>query len=912
MTRKRILIVEDEKITAMEMSEHLRQHGYQPLGPCASGEEAVTSAYALHPDAVLMDIALKGPMDGIQAAEAIRSKCPCPVIYVTALSDQATLDRAKITEPAGYILKPINERELHIAIEIALHRAKLEEKLRESEERYRIVIEHSNDGIAITQEGIHVYVNHKFLEMFGYSDQEEILNKSIADAPHIHPDDLQRVAEWNRQRLRGETVPLTYEHKAIHKDGRTIYVELSSTRITHQGKVASLSYMRDITERKRAGEALKLSEEKYRSLVESSSDAIFMLDTQRTLTSCNQAFLDLFGYEKEEVKNRSIRLIHASDASFEAYGQRAYPAVQKHGTFRTEWDFARKDGTTVAVESVTFAVKGPDGAIKGFAGIIRDITERKRAGTYREMGGEVLQILNEPGDLQDSIQRVLAALKTRTGFDAVGIRLQDGDDFPYFAQKGFSKDFLLTENTLIEHAADGGVCRDKDGNVSLECTCGLVISGKTDPANPLFTRGGSCWTNDSFPLLNIPPGEDPRLHPRNQCMHQGYASVALVPFRNKDRIVGLIQLNDRRKGRFTLETVELLEGIASHIGEALMRKRAEEALRGSEEKYRSVYNNAPLGFVLWDKDCRISEWNEQAEATFGWSHDEAVGRNFFDLIIPEQGRPHVEGIVKDLMSGRIERHIIHDNIKKNGEPVWCEWNNAILRDNEGELVGVVSLALDITERKQAEEKIRAALKEKEVLLKEIHHRVKNNLQVVSSLLYLQSTRTDDPGAASALRESRNRVKSMALIHERLYQSPNLASVDMGKYTRNLVSDLRRSLGFEDSSVRLTLTIEDIPLGVTEAIPCGLIINELVSNALKHAFPTGKEGEITIQLQRGNTNQITLTVSDNGIGFPEHVDFRQSLSLGLTLINSLVEQLNGTIELDRRGGTTFTITFNVSG
>ena len=151
MTHKRILIVEDEKITAMEMAEHLEQLGYQPLGPCASGEEAVASVLALHPDVVLMDIALNGPMDGIQAAEVIRSTCPCPVIYVTAHSDQATLERAKVTEPFGYVLKPVNERELHIAIEIALYRAKLEEKLRESEERYRTAIEHSNDGVAITQ-----------------------------------------------------------------------------------------------------------------------------------------------------------------------------------------------------------------------------------------------------------------------------------------------------------------------------------------------------------------------------------------------------------------------------------------------------------------------------------------------------------------------------------------------------------------------------------------------------------------------------------------------------------------------------------------------------------------------------------------------------------------------------------------
>jgi PAS domain S-box-containing protein len=235
-------------------------------------------------------------------------------------------------------------------------------------------------------------------------------------------------------------------------------------------------------------------------------------------------------------------------------------------------------------------------------------------------------------------------------------------------------------------------------------------------------------------------------------------------------------------------------------------------------------------------------------------------------------------------------------------------SKAPYRNESGEVIGIIGISHDITERKQAEEKIRASLKEKEVLLKEIHHRVKNNLQIVSSLLYLQAAKTEHPGAVSALKESRARVKSMALIHERLYQSPNLASVDMGGYTRNLVFDLYHSYRTQESSVRLTTNIEDITLGITEAIPCGLIINELISNALKHAFPEGREGEITIELVKEGANRTTLTVSDNGIGFPEQVDWLNSPSLGLTLINSLVGQLEGTIELDRRGGTTFTIRF----
>ncbi|NCC53618.1 MAG: response regulator, partial [Spartobacteria bacterium] len=217
-------------------------------------------------------------------------------------------------------------------------------------------------------------------------------------------------------------------------------------------------------------------------------------------------------------------------------------------------------------------------------GYVQDITERKQMESYRDIHREVLQVLNESGDLRSAVERVIDVLKTRTGFDAVGIRIEDGEDFPYFAQKGFPDDFLEKENSLTERGRDGGVCRDEHGKVCLECTCGLVLTGKADPANSLFTRGGSAWTNDSFPILDVSEDQDPRRHPRNECIHQGYASIALIPVRNKERIVGLLQFNDRQKNRFSLALIEQLEGIAAHLGEALLRKQAEDDLQEANRR----------------------------------------------------------------------------------------------------------------------------------------------------------------------------------------------------------------------------------------------------------------------------------------------------------------------------------------
>jgi hypothetical protein len=206
----------------------------------------------------------------------------------------------------------------------------------------------------------------------------------------------------------------------------------------------------------------------------------------------------------------------------------------------------------------------------------RSESKHKLAERRQYLASEILGILNDPPSLADTIKLILAAIKKESGFDAVGIRLRSGDDFPYFVQNGFSQDFLLTENTLIVRDENGGPCRDKNGDISLECTCGLVISGKTDPTNPLFTKYGSSWTNNSLPFLDLPAEQDPRLHPRNNCIHQGYRSVALIPIRANRKIIGLLQLNDKKNDCFTLEMIHFFEGIAASIGFALMRKQAEE------------------------------------------------------------------------------------------------------------------------------------------------------------------------------------------------------------------------------------------------------------------------------------------------------------------------------------------------
>jgi serine phosphatase RsbU (regulator of sigma subunit) len=290
-----------------------------------------------------------------------------------------------------------------------------------------------------------------------------------------------------------------------------------------------------------------------------------------------------------------------------------------HATFETE--HLTKDGRRVPVEisARLFDLKG-DSTILAVA---RDITERKLAEKYRDISREVLQILNEQGEFRDSIQGVIGTLKARTGFDAVGIRLQKGDGFPCFAQEGLAEEFLPAENVPRARETGDDVCRDESGGLILDCPCGLVLSGAIGQAAEVLTPGGSFWTNDSFQLLGPGAEGDPQSRPRNLCIREGYSSIAVVPIRDSHGIVGLIQFNDRRPGRFSLATIELLEVIAAHIGAALVRKSAESALHESEllvleasrraERLHGALNelNARLN-ASFDHDSTLDELLEMA------------------------------------------------------------------------------------------------------------------------------------------------------------------------------------------------------------------------------------------------------------------------------------------------------------
>jgi PAS domain S-box-containing protein len=336
----------------------------------------------------------------------------------------------------------------------------------------------------------------------------------------------------------------------------------------------------------------------------------------------------------------------------------------------------------------------------------------------------------------------------------------------------------------------------------------------------------------------------------------------------------------------------------------LDRKRAEEV----HARLAAIVESSVDAIVGITLDRTVVSWNRAAERLFGYPAGDAIG-NPISFVMPPD-RVHEESqIIDRLKRGEYIDHFETVQRRKDGQEFPVSLTISPIKDATGKIIGASKNVRDISDKKRAEEQIQASLREKEVLLREIHHRVKNNLQVIYSLLRLQSRLVTDPTASALFKDSQARVKAMALVHETLWQSKNLSRIDMSEYSRTLIRRLFESYGISSDTLGLSLNIAPVSFSMETAVSCGQLINELVSNCLKHAFPNGRTGDVTVELLPNGNDTYLLTVSDNGVGLPPDFEVGKAESLGWQLVPMLVEQLNGTFELQERAGTTVRLTFS---
>ena len=342
-----------------------------------------------------------------------------------------------------------------------------------------------------------------------------------------------------------------------------------------------------------------------------------------------------------------------------------------------------------------------------------------------------------------------------------------------------------------------------------------------------------------------------------------------------------------------------------------LKSEIEHALAKSEARFRQVVESAPNAMVMIRSNGLIEMVNTQAELVFGYSRNEMLGQPV-EILIPQRFRNHHPALRHSFFGELRSRPMGLGRdlygLKKDGSEFQIEIGLNPIETEEGTMV--LSAIVDISDRKQKAERIEAALREKDVLLGEIHHRVKNNLHVIHSLLDLQSSKIQDETALALLKESQNRIKSMSLVHQTLYQSKDFARVDFDSFLTALVSNLLSSYGVDPARIAVSIDAADVSVPLSAAIPSGLIVNELVTNALKHGFPDGRKGRISIALAGRPDRKVELTVSDDGTGIPEQLDLANSTTLGLQLVTLLSQQIGAEMTVNRVDPTSFCLTFSV--
>ena len=672
-------------------------------------------------------------------------------------------------------------------------------------------------------------------------------------------------------------VPVIYSGRVI---GFLGFDSVRSEKIWPEDIITLLRIVGEIfanaLERKQAEETLRTSEERFSKAFHASPIimAISTLEDGRYI-DVNESFLRNTGYNRNEVIGHSsieLKLFENIEDR-----KKLIQTLKKHKKLHdVETRIRTKTGEIRigAFSAELVEMKGEPCLLT----VMNDITDRIRAEKALHIQHELGVILSSTDDLTEALNQILKAALQIEDIDSGGIYLYDGDTggLNLAVHKGLSVHFI---RDVSHYNAD-------------------------DPHTQIILTGKSIYQHSSdFPPLL-----------RDPLQREGLHALAVIPVIYEGKVIAALNLASHIHDTISTTTRDALEAIATQIGGVITRLKAENALQKSEERYRIVsemITDIAFSVLVKPDGSLTSEWVAGALTTItGFTQNELEIRGgYSSLIHPDDMALAVQHMQVHL-SG--QPHIAEYRIiDKNGEVHWLrDYGYPVWDKTQNRVVRIIGAAQDITKSKNAEEQIQKNLREKEILLKEIYHRVKNNLNVITSLLNLQSSKIQTKEEAlEAFRESRDRVFAMALIHEKLYMSEDFARVDMKSYIESMIQELFYIHKVEPS-VTLDIQVQDVYLDINTAIPCGLILNELVTNIFKYAFPDKRKGTLQIVFSHKKEGKYQLIVHDNGIGLPWNMDIEKVESLGLQLVQMLTKQIDGVLKINRNDGTRFQITFPV--
>jgi PAS domain S-box-containing protein len=770
------------------------------------------------------------------------------------------------------------------------------------------------------------------------------------------------------------------ELRLHHKNGNIVWVQsfAECTRNPDQAEQPILyGGLVNISERKRIYNQLCQSEEYYRTLVETSPDAIIIVDAGGRVTFSSLKTLELFSIPAQtSILGFSImdfveaaEIPRVQERMVEILSGRTVPQINVY-------KLLKQNRQPFWAEVSSAPLKDTMGRNIGLLLVCRDISERKQAEVLRQDALEALRESEDryrdlvensrdmicTHDLEGKMLSVNEAAHRLTGYpqnDLLNMNMTDllapgvrhrfkaylaeiqvsgrahgtmriqtaGGEIRHWEYdntlrtKGVAVPFVravahdITERDL----AEAEIMRQRAFLEKLVEAApeGIAITdcpGRVLRVNSEFVKMFGYEVDEvvgkMIDDLLAPPGYQDEAGMLTKSSGEGKKVVLETVRKRKDGT--LMNVSIIGAPIYLAEQQVAVYAIYRDISE---RKRAEEQI----QHQASLLQNVSDAIIATDKDRNIQVWNKAAEKIYGWKAEEAIGKKFHDVINPEYHYQSREEVIEKLdQEGAWSGEIIHH--LRNGNKIPVHSTITIMKNAAGVHAGSVSVNHDISERKHAEEQIRASLKEKEVLLQEIHHRVKNNLQIISGLLTLQADQSAGKSIGEIFLESQDRIRSIALIHEKLYRSHNLAEIIFDEYLRALIENLFLSHGVIAGHITVSYEMESMLFTIEKAIPLGLIVNELVTNALKHAFPAGQQGEIRISLQEcagparrapadhGCAPTYELIVADNGIGLPANQIPEQQKSLGMNLVSMLAKQLQAELEVKTGPGTEFRIIF----
>ena len=843
-------------------------------------------------------------------------------------------------------------------------RKKAEEALKQEQRLMNLFMENIPDAIYFKDlQGRFIRINKVQAERFGLSDPAQAIGKTDHDF-FVKENALESEQEIKEVIETGRII--IKERKKTNNQGKTYWVlsTLVPMRDENGNIIGVFGITRDITLQKTAEEALRESETRLRSITSAALDAIVMIDSKGRVTFWNQAAEKMFGYKKEEMLGKNFHSIVAPEKYRKKF-QHTFAKFQKDGKGKVlgkilELEGRHKNGTIFPVGVSVAPVNFHDSWHA--VGIIRDITQRKK--TEQELRTLSQAVEQSPvsviiTDKQGNIEYVNRAFTEITGYNFNEVKgknpriLKSGETSPKEYKKLWETitqgnvwhgEFHNKKNDgqLYWEDATIGPIFDENGQIKQFIGLKMDITERKNLEEKLVREHELLQalmdnipdtiyfkdTKSRFTRINKAHARELKLNSPDEAVGKTdfdffHKDHAIDAYNDEQQIIKTgkpligkiehVKYFDRPPRWVSTTKVPIRDPRGKIVGlvgisrDITKQKQMEEMVIKNEQELRQIIDLIPDMVYAKDKDGRFLFVNKAVAEALGTTVDELTGKYHIDV------HPDAKVVEKWL---REDRQVLRTGkplfnpeeklVDVHGNVHWLQTIKVPFSTPKTPEPAVLGISFDITDLKVKEEQIQKNLNEKEVLLKEIHHRVKNNMQVIKSILSLQAQATNDPKFTQAANECMNRIHSMALVHEKMYQSGDFAQIDFKSYIEAMAHDLL--IAYFRSNISMQLEISDIALNLEKAIPCGLILNELITNAIKYAFPDGQQGRILIMMRPFEKDKYELIVQDDGVGLPPDVDIENTESLGLKLVQVLTEQIDGTLELKNNGGTHFRIVF----